>query len=230
MKKITCNKAKKKFIVIGMGLCLGMTALGVGISMARPGIDPTMAEGSLKVSVEELDKEIAAAKKVDNLNINIKNIDVESLFKDKTARQDEIYLNNGKQLTALREAVKKQKEHNKEFIKKSNDPQYLLSKYKSGFDKGKIIDFLNNNQKFDYAFVNDLNIGRCQSFRARSERVSSEEVEKYRSKYYPDITAMTVVSLCTMPIRRRAREEYTESKKEMYLHLKRLSETRRPEK
>lgn len=188
MKKITCNKAKKKFIVIGMGLCLGMTALGVGISMARPGIDPTMAEGSVKVSVEELDKEIAAAKKVDNLNINIKNVDVESLFKDKTARQDEIYLNNGKQLTALREAVKKQKEHNKEFIKKSNDPQYLLSKYKSGFDKGKIIDFLNNNQKFDYAFVNDLNIGRCQSFRARSERVSSEEVEKYRSKYYPDIT------------------------------------------
>ena len=166
----------------------GLTAMGVAVSLVKPRIKPVFAESKLKVSNEELMENIEKAKEVDNLKIHLEESDIEGLFKEKDKKLESIYLKNGKQLAELKRAVDMQNENNKDFIEKSNNPNFLLRKHKKGFSKDKIIDFMKNNGHFDYAGVNDLDLHKCKSFEAHAEKIDIKEVEGYVTTYYSNRT------------------------------------------
>ena len=188
MRKSAFSRAKKKLVAFSLIFGLGLTSIGLATSLVKPKIKPVFAESNSRVSNEELMANVEKAKEVDNLKIYIEDSNVEALFREKEDKLESIYLKNGKQLVELNKAVSRQKENNKNFIEKSNNPDFLLRKHKKGFSKDKIIDFLNNNGHFDYAGVNDLNLHKCKTFEAHAEKLDLKEVEEFVSTYYPDKT------------------------------------------
>lgn len=146
MRKSSLIRTKNKLVVFSLIFGAGLTAMGVAVSLVKPRIKPVFAESKLKVSNEELMENIEKAKEVDNLKIHLEESDIEGLFKEKDKKLESIYLKNGKQLAELKRAVDRQNENNKDFIEKSNNPNFLLRKHKKGFSKDKIIEFIKNMQ------------------------------------------------------------------------------------